>query len=125
MARLGSRLQSGNNNYMVSEAQEEYALDSAYAAYEDPGKQATMGFMVSGEEYYEAGNYSHCLDQKHTSFTSPTSLENINWETADMCISVAKETIRKATGRVNPPLECWGCTNPPRYHGDWFQTYMN
>ena len=66
MVGLVSSLQSGNNNYMVSESLEGYALDSAYAAHEDPGKQAPMGFMVSGGEYHKAGNSSHCLDQKHT-----------------------------------------------------------
>ena len=36
---------------MVAEAMEEYASASAEAAYEDPGKQAPMGFMVLGGEF--------------------------------------------------------------------------
>ena len=35
------------------------------------------------------------------------------------------EAIRKATGRVNAPLECWGFTNSPRYHVERFHTYRN
>ena len=42
-----------------------------------------------------------------------------------MHMSVAEEAIRKATGRVNAPMECWGCTNYPRYHADKFHTYRN
>ena len=33
---------------MVTETMEEYALDSAEAAYENPGEQTPMGFMASG-----------------------------------------------------------------------------
>ena len=40
-------------------------------------------------------------------------------------MSVSEETIIKATGRVNAPLEWWGCTNRPRYHADRFCTYRN
>ena len=40
-------------------------------------------------------------------------------------MSVAKESIRKSTGRFNSPTELWGCTNSPRYHVDRFQDYRN
>ena len=40
-------------------------------------------------------------------------------------MSVAEEAIRKATGRVNAPLDCWGCTNFPRYHAYRFHTDRN
>ena len=40
-------------------------------------------------------------------------------------MSVAEESIRKATGRFNKPVECWGCTNCPRYHVEKFHTYIN
>ena len=40
-------------------------------------------------------------------------------------MTVAEEAIRKATVRVNTPLELWGCTNSNRYHADRFQTYRN
>ena len=36
---------------------------------------------------------------------------------------VAEEAIRKATSRVNALLECWGCTNSPRYHAYRFDTH--
>ena len=42
-----------------------------------------------------------------------------------MHMSVAEEAIRKATGRVNAPLECWECTNSPIYHVDRFHSYRN
>ena len=48
MAGLGSRFQTPDNNYMVAEAFEEYALASEDSAYEDPGQQAPMVFMASG-----------------------------------------------------------------------------
>ena len=38
---------------------------------------------------------------------------------------VAEEAIRKATGRFNTPVECWGCTKSPGYHEDRFHTYIN
>ena len=40
-------------------------------------------------------------------------------------MSVAEEAIRKATNSVNVPLECWWCTNSPRYHVDRYHTYRN
>ena len=53
------------------------------------------------------------MDWKRSYLISLTGTENTNWETAAMHISVAKEAIRKATGMLNTPVECWGCTNPP------------
>ena len=43
---------------------EEYVLDSAYAAYEDPGGDAPMGSMAAGGGFYD-GNVSHWWYQKH------------------------------------------------------------
>ena len=42
-----------------------------------------------------------------------------------MCMGVAAEGIIKVTCRVNAPLECWGCTNSPRYHVERLHTYRN
>ena len=42
-----------------------------------------------------------------------------------MHMGVAEEAIINSTGRVEAPLECWGCTNSPRYHADRFYTYRN
>ena len=36
---------------MVAEAMEEYFLAFVEAAYEDPGEQASMGFMATGEDF--------------------------------------------------------------------------
>ena len=82
---------------------EEYALASAKAAYEDPGEQAPMGFMVTGGGFY-GGNFSHWWYQKHSSFPSQNFSDNNNWETATVKISVAEEAIIKATCRFNTPL---------------------
>ena len=49
----------------------------------------------------------------------------MNWETAAVHTSVTEESIRKETGRVNAPLECWGSTNSPIYYADRLQTYRN
>ena len=38
---------------------------------------------------------------------------------------MAEEAIRNSTVRFNDPVECWGCTNPPRHHADMFHTYRN
>ena len=35
---------------------------------------------------------------------------------------VSEQAIRKETGRVNAPLDCWWCTNSSRYHADRFHT---
>ena len=40
-------------------------------------------------------------------------------------MSVAEEAIRNITVRVNTLMECWGCTNSPRYHASRFHTYRN
>ena len=40
-------------------------------------------------------------------------------------MSVSEIATRKATGRVNAPLECWGYTNYPRYYTYRFHTYRN
>ena len=87
-------------------------------------QQAPMGFMELGEEFH-GGNASHWEDQKQPSFTSSNHLDNTNWESEFVCMSVAKEAIIKATGRANAPLETWGCTNSPRYHSYRFHTYSN
>ena len=42
-----------------------------------------------------------------------------------MHMSVSEETIIKATGRVNAPIERWGCTNSPIYHAGRFHAYSN
>ena len=42
-----------------------------------------------------------------------------------MRMSVVEEAIRKAKGRVNAPLEFWGCTNSPINHADRFHTDRN
>ena len=44
---------------MVEESLKEYPLVSAEAVYEDPGKQALMGFTVPGGESPESRNGSH------------------------------------------------------------------
>ena len=72
-----------------------------------------MGLMTSEGEYHEARNDSHWLDQKNPSFTRLDWLENTNWDTLAVCISVAEEAIRKSTGRVNAPIECWDVLTKP------------
>ena len=42
-----------------------------------------------------------------------------------MTMIVDEEDIRKATGKFNTAVECWGCTNYPIYHVDRFNTYRN
>ena len=110
---LGGSFQDGDNNYMISDALEEYAKASAEAAYEDPGNNVIMGFMTPGG-YFNDRHTSHWADQKQPSFTSSIYSDNTNWETAYMCMSLVKEAIRKATGRFNAPLVCWGGTKSPR-----------
>ena len=65
------------------------------------------------------------MDQKHSSFPSLTRTCNSRCDTAAVCISVSEEDTRKATGKVNAPLEWWGCKNYPRYHVERFHTYRN
>ena len=40
-------------------------------------------------------------------------------------MSVSKEALIKAKGRVDTPLDYWGYTNSPRYHMYRFYTYRN
>ena len=42
-----------------------------------------------------------------------------------MHMSVYKEAIWNAKGRVNTSVECWGCTNSPKSHAERFHTYIN
>ena len=99
-------------------------LASAEGADEDPGKQMPMVIMASGG-VFNYGNSSNWWNQRHHSFPNQTCSENTNWETAVVCMSVAEEAIKKATGRVNALLNCWGCTTSPIYHADRFHTYRN
>ena len=64
MAGLGSSFQYKEINSMVVEAMEEYASDSAEAAYEDSAEKASMGFMSTGGGFHD-GNDSQWWDQKH------------------------------------------------------------
>ena len=75
---LDSGFQDGEKTSMMSEKMEEFVLASKEAAYEEPGKQAPMGFMDSGIEFHEDGNSSHCADQKHPSFTNSNYSNNTN-----------------------------------------------
>jgi hypothetical protein len=43
--------------------------------------------------------------------------------TASIYLSVAEEAMQKATGSLIPPLECWGCTDHPKYHGNRFHRW--
>ena len=94
---------------------EEYALASTEAAYEGPREQASIGSMAKGGGF-NYGNVSHWWYQKHSSFISYNCSNNTNWETAAVHMSVTEEAIIKAKGRVNAPMEFWGCTNSPIYH---------
>ena len=40
-------------------------------------------------------------------------------------MSMDEESTIKATCRYNAPVECWGCTDSPRYHADKFHIYRN
>ena len=64
-----------------------------------------MGFMALGKEIQESENASPRMDRKHSFPPSPTGTENTRWETAAVCMSMAKEAIRNATGRFNAPVE--------------------
>ena len=89
------------------------------------GGNDPMGLMAPGGKFYD-GNAAHWCDQTPPpSFPRQTCSENTNWETAAVQMSVAEEYIKKATGRFNRPMECWGCTNYPRYNADRFHTYIN
>ena len=110
---------------MVAGEIEYYALAFSEAAYENPGEQAPMGFMSSGGEIQGSENTSPWMDQKKSSFPYLTGTNDTNWETADVHTSVVEEAIIKASGRLKIPVECWGCTNYPKFHADRFHTYIN
>ena len=57
---------------MMLESLEGYDSASASTGYEEPGKQAPMGFMAPGEEFHDAGNDSDRKDQKQSSFFRST-----------------------------------------------------
>ena len=84
-----------------------------------------MGFMASGGEIQVSKNTTPWMDRKRSYLPSLTDINNTNWETASMYTSVAEEATRKAKSRFKNPVECWGCTNSPRYHADMFHTYRN
>ena len=65
------------------------------------------------------------MERKCQFLSSLTGTKNTNWKTHAVHMSVAEESIRKAAGGFNTPVEFWGCTNSPRYHGDRFHTYRN
>ena len=84
-----------------------------------------MVFMASGREIQGSENAFTQMDRKLLSFPSRTGTNNTNWETSEVQMSVAEESTRKEIGRFNTPMECWGCTNPPRQHVCRFHTYIN
>ena len=92
---------------MVEEALKEYALASAWKDYENTGKKFPIRFMASGGEFHDGNSY-HWAYQKQPSFTGSNYSDNTRWEIVAGYMSVAEEDIRKATGRVNTPLEYWG-----------------
>ena len=59
-----------------------------------------MEFMDSGGEFNDE-NASHWATQKYPSFPRSTYSDNTNWETADVYMSVAEESIIKATCRFS------------------------
>ena len=75
---------------MTLESLEEYVLETATEAYEGSGEQAPIGLMDVWGEKIEVGNTSHCMDQKHPSFTIPNGIDNTKWETLYICMSVAE-----------------------------------
>ena len=81
--------------------------------------------MALGEKNQGLENASPQMDLERSYLPSPTGTNNIMWETASVCMSMDEEAIRKSIGRFNTPVECWGCTNSPRYHADRFHTYRN
>ena len=104
---------------------EEYALASAEAAYENPGGQAQMGFMVLGKEIQGSENVSPQMDWKRSFSPYRTGTDNTRWKTETIHIIMAEEAIRNATKRFNSPVEYLGCTNSPRYHVDRLHTHRN
>ena len=93
--------------------------------YENPGEHSPMGFMELGKEIHGSESASPQMDWKNSSFLYLTRTKNTRWETADVCMSMSEEAMRKATGRFTAPVDCWGCTNPPRYHMYRFHTKRN
>ena len=75
-----------------------------------------MVFMALSGEIQGSENTPPWMDRKRSSFPYLTVTENTNWETVIMHMSLAEEAIRKATGRFNTPVDCWGCINSPIYH---------
>ena len=99
---------------MVVETHEDYELASAEAGYENTGEYAPMGLMTLGGEIQGLENRPPRMYRKRSSIPSLNGTENSKWETAAVCMSMAKEAIIKATGRFKTPLEYWGCTNPSK-----------
>ena len=64
MNGLSSSFWSEEYNFMRLKALEEYTLDAAEAAYEEPGEQAPIVFMASWGGFND-GNASHWAYQKH------------------------------------------------------------
>ena len=65
------------------------------------------------------------MEWKRSHLPSLTGTKNTKWKTTDVHISAAEYSIIKATGRFNTPVECWGCTNSPKYDADRFCMYRN
>ena len=40
-------------------------------------------------------------------------------------MSMDRDYTINATGGFNSTVECWGCTNYPRYYAERFHTYIN
>ena len=90
---------------MVAETMDEYVLASAEAAYNNTGEKATIGFMASGGGIKGSENTPPWMDRKCLSFPYLTGTNNINWDTAAVCISIDEEATIKVTGRFNTPVE--------------------
>ena len=63
---LDSSFQYEENNSRVTETLEEYMLDYAEEAYENPGEQAPRGIMALGGEIQVSENTSTWMDYKHS-----------------------------------------------------------
>jgi hypothetical protein len=44
---------------------------------------------------------------------------------ASIYLSFAEEAMQRATGSSLPPLEFWGCTDHPKYHGSRFHRWKD
>ena len=84
-----------------------------------------MIFVELGRKIQVSENASPLMDHKRSSFPSPTGTNNTRWDTAGVCMSMAKESIRKETGRFKTLVQFWRCTNSPRYHVGRFRAYRN